>query len=294
MPLFPAVSPVLVRSEDDIRECLRETELRLPAPLLNEYIAYLERIEDGGVKLGSFGRWYLHQYCLNGGFLQATFQYDGKAVFTFGAEIVPWESADVPLLPDSLIEEGPGALTLVYRELRHRDHRLNIEVVLPAKLSKTGQNLLDHEILPFARNFFFYQPGLGDPRHIDHLDVLDQSALEILTEHVKHGRHVTVSHFKFQDLHIYLEMSGEHRTRDLMSAIIEYILSNLKYADMLVQISPLSYIVLSPGANEEQILERFKNIYFQVRSLVLEYEIHLTTVRKLPIRLPEIWRELKL
>jgi hypothetical protein len=291
---FPAISRTLERSEDEIHESLLDVRRRLSEELFEEYLLYLERIHSGDVKATSFGRWYLHQYCLFAGYLQAFFTCDEKTVFTFGAEILPWDSRATASLSPDLTAEGPGALLYLQRQIQKREHRLGAAVVLPARMERLGRNLLDHEILPFAQNLFLYMPGLGDPRRVNQLEVLNQRVLTVLQEELQKGQQVTLSHFKFQDLHIYLEMQGEHRTREILRGIIDYIHGNLKQKDLLVQLTPLSYIMISPGATGEQILERFRSIYFQIRSLVLEYQIHLTTISQPPIRLPEIWKELRL
>ena len=297
--LFPALSTALARSEEEIQESLLDVRERLGPERFEAYLNSLQHLHEDPPPEAWFGAWYLHQYCLFAGFLQAIVRYNGSRVaFRFGVEIAPWEmdrrAAELYELPAALTAEGPGALM----QMRHlnvlRDHRFTVRVILPARLATLGRNIIEQQILPFARNTFFYTPGLGDPRRIDHLAVLNQRALAVLNRHLERGEIVTISHFKFQDLHIYLEMQGEHRTREILRGIIEYIHGNLKKRDLLLQLTPLSYIMLSPGATQEQILERFRSIYFQIRSLVLEYQIHLATVTETPVQLNEIWKELKL
>ncbi|MCR9143261.1 MAG: hypothetical protein NXI24_13480 [bacterium] len=313
--LFPGLSTALVRSEEEIQESLLDVRARMGAVGFEAYLRSIESLHSPNDEQQSFGQWFLDQYCLFAGFLQVDFVFDdAQPVFRFGPAIVPWqqpgrrldEQGDIPDetvanethagsdLPPHLSAEGPGALMELCKVVRHRDHHLSVRLILPARLEDLARNLLDHEILPFARNLFFFSPGLGDSRRVDHLAVLNQQALAVLNERLEQGMIVTVSHFKFQDLHIYLEMQGEHRTREIFRGIIEYIHGNLKKQDLLLQLTPLSYIMISPGATEEQILERFRSIYFQIRSLVLEYKIHLTTVTESPVRLGQVWKDLKL
>ncbi len=313
--LFPGLSNTLVRSEEEIQESLLDVRERVGAERFEAYLESLEKLQSEAAPDRGFGDWFLSQYCLFAGVLQAEFLFDDvQAVFRFGAPLIPWQALDRPLtadgevpdendpeetrrgtaLPLELSAEGPGALVELRKVVRRRDHNLSARLILPARLEDLARNLLDHEILPFARNLFFFTPGLGDARRVDHLAILNQRALGVLNDHLEQGQPVTISHFKFQDLHIYLEMQGEHRTREILRGIIEYIHGNLKKQDLLLQLTPLSYIMLSPGATQEQILERFRSIYFQIRSLVLEYQIHLTTVSEKPVRLSEVWKDLKL
>ncbi|MEQ9366811.1 MAG: hypothetical protein RIF32_21405 [Leptospirales bacterium] len=313
--LFPGISTTLVRSEEEIQESLLDVRERLGRDRFEAYLQSLESLQASDDDPEGFGHWFLRQYCLFAGFLQADFVFDdSQSVFRFGAEVVPWQKLERRFdqrgelsdenehdatrsgttLPRELCAEGPGALVELSKVVRYRDHSLSVRLILPARLEDLARNLLDHEILPFARNLFFFSPGMGEARRIDHLAILNQQALAVLNERLEQGMQVTISHFKFQDLHIYLEMQGEHRTREILRGIIDYIHGNLKKQDLLLQLTPLSYIMISPGATQEQILERFRSIYFQIRSLVLEYQIHLTTVSETPVRLGEVWKDLKL
>lgn len=311
--LFPEISPVLKRSVQLIETGLVAARPGLSDAQFEDYLQSAAHPESDAASASDFGDWYLRQYCLFGGILQADFIYDSShTIFRCGGEILPWltardvhgqglydDSADAEwcadrALPASHAGDGPGALRELRRILRFREHRLHMRFVAPASLTGVVENLLDHEIVPFARNLFFHHPALGDPRRIDHLAVMNQRALAVLAEHLEQGSAVTLSHFQFQDLHIYLEMQGEHRTREILRGIIDYIHGNLKSEDTLVQLTPRSYIMISPGATQEQILDRFRNIYFQIRSVVLEYRIHLTTISEGPVQLSAVWKELKL
>ena len=145
-----------------------------------------------------------------------------------------------------------------------------------------------------AARYFFFKPDIQNERRIDHVEVLQSFARQALRGYLEQGTSVAISHFRFQDLRVYFEMSGDERTRDIMHAIVSTIRSNLKQRDMLFQLSPLSYVVVSPGAEREQIERRFKTIYFQVRSLVLEYRLTVVTVDRFPLRLNELWKDLDL
>ena len=108
------------------------------------------------------------------------------------------------------------------------------------------------------------------------------------------GIPVTISHFHFQEMKIYLEVTGEQQTREFLNEINRTFQRNLKKKDTVIQISPVSYLVLSPGATTRIMTERFKHIFFMIKSLILEYKLDIYTVQQLPVEIHEIIRRLKL
>ncbi|MCB1318796.1 MAG: hypothetical protein KDK34_01005, partial [Leptospiraceae bacterium] len=182
----------------------------------------------------------------------------------------------------------------IRRKQEIRDRVLEVEVILPERIRSVGVNLLDYEILPIASNYFFYYPALQNTRLVNHVTVLQRFATEIISSHVLREQSVTLTHFRFQDLSVYFERSGEHGTRDFMNGIIRTIRNNLKSTDTVYQMSPTSYVVFSPGAQKHHIQRRFKSIYFQIKSLVLEYKQFIVTIDSLPVNIEALWRELNL
>ncbi|MCB1171272.1 MAG: hypothetical protein KDK25_13090, partial [Leptospiraceae bacterium] len=104
----------------------------------------------------------------------------------------------------------------------------------------------------------------------------------------------TISHFLFQDLTRYIDEVGEYWTLEIIQEIQKTIKSNLKKRDTMVSLTPVSHLVLSSGPREEQILERFHHIYFEIRSLILDYSIYTATVDSPDYRITDILEKLKL
>lgn len=292
MSRFSAISPLLSDSAGRVRAALDEVWADLPPERQAEYRHSVEAGPGTGPG-GPYAAWRLYHYCLFAGFLQARLRFDGKTLFEFGARLAPWgdeasRGAAGPAAP------APPGLGLLRRERWRRDHWLEFEAVAPRSLADLGEALLDQELMPFAIQFCFFQSALRDQRVINQAEYLDVSARAVITESLQREKPVTLTHFRFQSLHIYFELSGEHRSREITQEIMANIHRHLKKGDALIQVTPLSYVVLSPGARREQIVERFRRIYFQIRSLVLEYEIFLATVDRFPVRLNEIWQALRL
>lgn len=292
MSRFSAISPLLSDSAGRVRAALDTVWSDLPRERQSEYRRSVETGPGSGPG-GPYAAWRFFHYSLFAGFLQARLRFDGKTVFEFGARLAPWGDDDSAQRPAAAAPIPPG-LGLLRRERWRRDHWLEFEAIAPRSIADLGEALLDQELMPFAIQFCFFQSALRDQRVINQAEYLDVSARAVITESLQREKPVTLTHFRFQSLHIYFELSGEHRSREITQEIMANIHRHLKKGDALIQVTPLSYVVLSPGARREQIVERFRRIYFQIRSLVLEYEIFLATVDRFPVRLNEIWQALRL
>lgn len=293
MSRFLAISPLLGDAPGRVRAALDDVWAELSPERQAEYRRSVEAGPGTGPG-GPYAAWRLYHYCLFSGFLQARLRFDGKTVFEFGARLAPWSEDRAARSPSSVSEPLAPGLGLLQRERWRRDHWLEFDAVAPAALVELGEALLDQELMPFAIQFCFFQSALRDQRVINQAEYLDVSARAVITESLQREKPVTLTHFRFQSLHIYFELSGEHRSREITQEIMANIHRHLKKGDALIQVTPLSYVVLSPGARRDQIVERFRRIYFQIRSLVLEYEIFLATVDRFPVRLNEIWQALRL
>lgn len=160
---------------------------------------------------------------------------------------------------------------------------------IPESIESEAFIALDRQILVAAKN-----TALPRQRTSYNLfEGVEQSALVHLAK-ASDKRPVTLSHFEFQDLSLYLERSAEVGTQEFYQAIEYTIRKHLKSQDLFFHVLPHSFLVISPGARKEQIVDRFHSIYFQIRSLIFDYEILLVTVEKPTTNLDSIWTELKL
>ncbi len=290
MSMFPDISPALTRFRGDIHDGLAQALGALPEDLAAEYKTNIEAIQDEPTHLKSGIQWTLYKYFRHAGFLQAIVLFNKKVVFSLGAGIMPWEAKGNRRLPEDL--KFPSVFKAVHHTQRHRELVLEIEGVIPAAVESMVTGILEKEIMPFATSYFFNMPVLRDNRRINVLRDVEARCTSIVEERLDQGKPVTLTHFRFQDMHVYFEMSGEHVTFEIVEKILATIRGNLKKEDILLQLSPVSYLVLSPGALEKQIATRFESIYFQINSLVLDYDLNVATVEQGPVDMEAVWKEL--
>lgn len=295
---FPDISRHLARDQEVIHKSLARACALLPPRIFAEYTASLRKMREQPELLASSIRWFLHHYFLYSGFLQAIVAYDDQPVFTFGARILPWETGSAAReFPPELYQEQDGisaasAFSHLQRTEERGPRKLVLEGVVPSDIEPIAGSVLDIEVLPLARNFYFYDPGIQENRVIDYLSTVERICDEECRETVQHVEVFSLSHFRFQDMSIYFEMSGEKGGSELMDAISAVIRQNLKSSDILFQLSPFSYLALSPGADRAQIFERYQNVYFGYKSLYMDYDLEVVTLSEHPGDWNTVWEEL--
>jgi len=292
MSIFPDISRVLTRAQTDIRRHLGRALALVPERVHDEYLESVRAVRENPALLSSSMRWFLHNYFLFTGFLQLVVHFREKPVFSRGAEILTKERAAEQFAEDVRDNPQISVTHLQHRETS-RGMLLEIDGVAPAPVAEIAATIMDNEILPLARNYYFNMSDLRDPRLVDLNRAAEEPLLAVLEREIGDGRPVSLTHFRFQEMHLYFEILGEHRTREIIREIIATIRGNLKKGDYLFQLSPLSYVVLSPGARQEQIERRFESIYFQIKTLILDYDLTVATVDALPVRMYRLWEDLR-
>jgi hypothetical protein len=91
---------------------------------------------------------------------------------------------------------------------------------------------------------------------------------------------------------IFFELLGKFRSKEIIAEIIENIRTHLKRIDAIFVLSPFSYLIVSPGADEDLIQKRFQGIYFQSSSIVMDYQISTRTIREEAWSTEDLWKEL--
>lgn len=284
MALFFEISPVVARYQGTVRRGIRRALGQLPGDLVGAYKDSLT--EPTGTAL-SFAHWILHNQVLFAGYFQAMLILDSRSVHRQGIEILPWDHG----LYDSQQTLPAGLRSIVHSE-RISGRNLHFFGVVPSDLEAPARVILDAELLPFARTYFLHAPGLHDERTVDLVQSLEADLRRLCLPHLENAVPVTFTHFRFQDMAIYFEMSGEHRSLEILAEIRAIVEQRLKSADELIMLAPGSLVVISPGARAVQMRERFNSVYFQTRSLLLDFTMEVHTLERPPIRFAELWRAL--
>lgn len=290
MPTFAGASPLVLRTQAEIEGALGRALAALPASIVEDYRESAEEARSSVTRFRSFSRWILVNLFLSAGALQASIRWNGAQVFAFGVEILPWESSEWSLFGTPFQEN----LSLVQASGESHGRVLNVWAVVPRETLVSSRAVLENDLLRYARNTYFHVPAMQERRLIDLTEPLLADLSAAIQGGLAGGKTVTVTHFRFQDMTHYFEMSGEHVAREILHSIQETIRQNLKKSDLLFALTPESYLVISPGAQSDVLHERFRTIYFQTHGLVLDYTIRVVSVDRQPVRLNKIWKELGL
>ncbi len=292
----PIVSKVIASSQDQIKRRFRESLESLPAYLVTEYEEGVTAARNTISGEGSFHRWILFYHFLLSGFLQARVMYDSDTVFAFGAEIFPWKvNRD-----NALDSEGEKRLdrrmlaenNLVYLDLYAEDRALplSIEGVIPATLENIGRKVVMDEVIPFSLRYYPRLPFFINRKPLDLWEPLEKRMVEGIEKSLLHHESVVLTHILFMNMRPYFEHMGEFRSLEVLEAIENDIRKMLLPLESYFKFSPLSYVVLTPDADEKAIRKRFRGMVFYVESLVFDYQMFQTTIAGLPVKPNDIWK----
>lgn len=262
------VSERLREYRPELEKNWNEILSQLPEITLRQYRAALQQERDPA-------RHLLFLYFLYCGAIEAEIQARGNTYFHMG---LPIGTDRAPLL--ETIDAGPDDFHCLMRI-----HKQSLDVVRP---------IFQNEILPLARRILVYDTNTPGRNWIDYLHILDSIISRKTRKLLSEGQPVTFTHFRFQNLNHYFGLLGEAGASEMIRNIEKTIRERLQEGDMSIILSPHSYIVLSPGREREDVYRRFQDIYFEIKSLILDYSIHTHTVHDPDFSLFTIFRELKI
>lgn len=264
--------PALLRNRNRIQDSLQAALATLPVDKARGLENEIKRTEQGSVT-----RWLFFMTCLHSGLVSMNLADGPATVLAYGIQ-----------LPKN---SWPSGFRRIEREFYLGGHHLSLAGYLPEPLADLSEQILDALIIP-SENVFLNTQGLREKTLQNVFLSVERDLTVILEGHLQKGTRVTLTHFLFQDLRVYFSLSGEYRSGEIMDSIQKTIADNLKKSDHIFRLSPLSYIVVCPGADPEALKQRFKSIYVQIRTLVLDYELKMHTVESLPLQLTGVWSDL--
>lgn len=236
------------------------------------YLASLQQERDPARQL-------LFLFCLHCGAIQAEVYYRETVYFFMGIPVggPDHERRHAHLAP---IQFSQGELRFVMWV-----HRDSVEI---------ANAVFRREILPLVRQLLLCDTRMPGRNWIDYLQILESFLSRRALRMVRRGWPITFSHFRFQNLNHYFGLLGEAGANEMIQHIGDSIRQRLKSRDLPIILSPHSYLVLSVGATEEQIYPRFQTLYFEIKSLILDYELLVRTIRTDDFSVFELFRELKI
>lgn len=281
---FPEPTSILTQRHEQLETSWKEGLGCLSGNQRKDYLELVQsttrRLADGSGP----GEWLFYQHFLRGGCLQAMILHHGKPVYYFGIPLKDWKFWD---------EAGPAPVEGL-DSIRVNRKEISIQAVVPSGSAHLIRHMLASELMPVATRILRSDAGRNPENWIDSVEDLSMYLSSRIKRALEKSQPVTISHFLFQDLTRYVEEVGEYWTLEIIDEIRKTIKSNLKKRDTLVSLTPVSHLVLSTGPTEEQIHKRFHHIYFEIRSLILDYTIFAATVETPDYRIADILEKLKL
>ena len=268
-----------------IRQSVEETLRRIPAEQRNLYLKNITIDESGSGAIHNFARWVLFHYLFLSGYIEGSIFFNNSPVFTFGANLLNDKNRNYSG------DSGMEKINILHKE---KNQSIEITGLVPSDVFGISRKITEMDILPFCRNYYFFSPGYRDERKLDLYEPLEDHITSVIHKSLKLNENICISHFKFQKMNIYFSTLGEHRTREATHDITTSLNKYFKTTDTIVQLSPHSYIVISPGITGQQLKKRFQGIYFQTRSIIFDYELITYNITQTPVLYERIWEELKI
>ena len=286
MSLIPPLSPLMENARSTIKSSLEESFSHLDSRIFESYLDGIKSEVKDEHFLNDFSHWVLHHYFLLSGYLQATVYYGNTAMYSFG-------SSELLKNQEELLKNNThlSYLQLTYRE---NDKFLLIRGTVSSGIEGIAKKITEMDIIPFCKNMYFFTPSLNDEKKLDIYTPLKNHLSQILDQGLEEYSSVCFSHFRFRSLHVFFEFLGQQNSTEMTDKIMELLNKYFKNSDSIFQLSPVSYLVISPGITSRKIQNRFQGIYFQVRSIILDYELFTSDYDTKPASYAEIWEELKI
>lgn len=171
---------------------------------------------------------------------------------------------------------------------------LEIYAIYPLKSEKLIAEIFSKEFFPLVRKIILNDVLFLETNFYDYIENTIQYIERISRPYLEKNIPVTLTHFKFNFLENYLSFLGNAGTYDFILEIDKSIRSKLKKRDILIILSFNSFLVISIGARKEVIFERFKDVYFEIKNLVLDYQLYIENLLTPEDSFKEIFHKLKI
>lgn len=142
------------------------------------------------------------------------------------------------------------------------------------------------------KRFYLNLPGKVDNRYRDFFSEFEARFLSQVNSFSFENHSGIIANFYIQDLKAYFQAMGEHRSGEILEEIRLIILSYLKKGDLLFRISPRAFLTYSHNCNIETVKHRFDDVYFQIKNLIVDYEIFFYPVSRKINSTEEFWQKI--
>lgn len=140
-------------------------------------------------------------------------------------------------------------------------------------------------------NYYLIRSFGAEQNFADLTSFIDEELRRLIRANRQARGDIVITIFQFQPFREFFRVAGEHFAREVMAEIKQMITGLLKSEDLFFAVSPRVYMVVSPDCTEEVMRQRFKGIFFQIKSIILEYKTVFLKANQ-PEDLEEIWPRL--
>ncbi len=180
-------------------------------------------------------------------------------------------------------------LSLYLKSIEFGKRTYVIGILYPLNLKINDK--LERLVSVFQR---YYLPDVFQPDHrfLPLFHELNQAVMSEVTEPLEKKQPVTFTYFKFESFRKYIDLAGEHFASEIVGGLVEQLTTRLKKQDYCYVLNPREYLIVSLNCDKEIIQKRYHRALFQIKSLLLSYQVNYTT-KTSPIEdLTSIWHEI--
>lgn len=263
-------TPLLKQYQNELETNWDEVLQNLEKDLKDYYINYLN-----DYKPENLYQFILFYFFLFSGIFYLNINYLDKNYIELGKKINILEN---PLLKQKKFEWN----------------RLEVYSIFPMKSEQYLNEVFKKDFFPFLRKVILNDTVFLETNIYDFIENTINYIEQKSKPYLEKGIPITLTHFKFENLEKYIDYLKNLGIYNFVLEIDKYIRSKLKKRDLLIILSYNSFLVMSIGARKEIIYERFKDIYIEVKNVVLDYHFYIENLLGPEDSLKEILFKLKI
>ncbi|MBE7411271.1 MAG: hypothetical protein HS129_04280 [Leptospiraceae bacterium] len=140
--------------------------------------------------------------------------------------------------------------------------------------------------------YYLCLPGKIDKQYRNFFGEFENLFLSQINSYSYEKKTGVIANFYIQDLGPYFTAMGEYRSGEILEEVRLIILSYLKKGDLLYRLSHQSFLTYSYECDIESMKHRFDDVYFQIKNLIVDYEIYFYPVTKPIHSTKEFWQKI--
>ncbi|MCE9500455.1 MAG: hypothetical protein K8R21_08150 [Leptospira sp.] len=167
---------------------------------------------------------------------------------------------------------------------------LYLVIVLPEEISPEDYSV--EMLWSLLKRYYLNLPGKTETVFRDFFGDFEGRFLNDVNPLVQNNKTGVLSHFYLQDLRQYMRSMGERRTLEILEGVRNTISGYLKKGDTIYRPGPRSILTFSGNCGIEIVRKRFEDVYFQIKNVIIDYELAFYEINKPLSSLENLWKEI--